>query len=137
MAVYKATGGKADWSDTGSGYTNIPQVRTWTLTINPESKEYASSSTNGAKAKLEGNENCSGTITLYDDDTTPFDSGTLDIKAGDSGWLKLYKSATKFFLVPVYIDSVEYTTDIEGGEIESATINFSEDGNLGTITYPT
>jgi hypothetical protein len=134
MAIYKATGGKADVSPTGSGYTNIPNVRVWNLTINPDSKEYASSSTNGAKARLAGNENASGTITLYDDDTTPPES--LNIKGGQSMWFKLYKTAAKFYLVPAYVESVETVTDIEGGEIEAVTINFTEDGSLGTITYP-
>jgi hypothetical protein len=139
MAIYKATGGKADVSPSGSGYTNIPNVRTWTLTINPDSKEYASSSTNGAKARLAGNENSSGTITIYDDDTAPPESGALNIKAGTSMWFKLYKTAAKFYLVPAYVESVETTTDIEGGEIEAVTINFTQDGSLGTglIVYPT
>ena len=51
MAVFKAEGPgtKVEWSTDGSTYTEIPDVRKWSLSVEPEAKEYASSSTNGKK----------------------------------------------------------------------------------------
>jgi hypothetical protein len=134
MAVRTAKGGKADWSVDGVTYSNVPEVRTFDLNPATEAKEYASSSTAGAKKRLEGTDDFDLTITLYVDGTNRFDAGTFNIRSGEVGYFKLWEDATDFFIAPVYIDDVSYTVDIEGGEIVSADISASGNGQL---TYPT
>lgn len=132
MAVRTSKGGRADWSPDGVAYTNVPEVRVWRLNPSTEAKEYASSSTAGAKKRIEGVDDFSLTIDIYVDATARFDAGSFNIRAGQTGWFKLWEDATDFHIAPVYIDSVDYEVDIEGGEIVSATINASSNGQ---ITY--
>lgn len=139
MAVRTATGGKADWAPEtapGSGipgsYTNIPEVRKWTLAPSIEAKEYASSSTAGAKKRLPGTADFDLSIDVYIDEATRFDSD-LGIKPGVVGFFKLWEDATNFYVTPAYIDDINVETDIEGGEIVNGAISASSNGN---ITYP-
>jgi hypothetical protein len=131
----QSSGGKAEWSTTSgvAGFADIPEVRVWTLNPAPEAKEYASSSTAGAKRRLGGNDDFSGSISVYVDADNRFDSD-LGIKGGETGWFKLYEDATNFFVAPAYIDDVDYTVDIEGGELVEAEISFSSNG---AVVYPT
>jgi hypothetical protein len=132
MAVRTATGSKADWAPDVAGvpgaYTNIPEVRVWNISPSTETKEYASSSTAGAKRRISSTDDFDGSIEVYVDDSNRFDAGTLDIMRGEIGWLKLYEDDTTFHIAAVFIDSVDYEADIEGGEILAATINFSANG---------
>lgn len=136
MAVRTATGGKADWAPDASGspgsYTNIPEVRKWTLKPTIEAKQYASSSTNGAKKRLPGVEDFDLTVDVYIDETTRFDSD-LGIKPGEVGYFKLYEDSGNIFIAPAYINDITINTDIEGGEIVDGSISASSNGNL---TYP-
>jgi hypothetical protein len=134
MAVRTSSGGKADWSLDNITFTNVPEVTHWDLSVEPEAKEYASSSTGGAKRRVAGNEGWSGSVEMYVDAGARFDAAPLGIRGGVTGWFKLYEDATRFFLAPAYIDSVEYTVDIESGDIIGATVNYS---NNGSLTYPT
>ena len=135
MAVRTAKGGKAEWGINGTTFVNIPDVRDWTLNPATEAKEYASSSTAGAKRRLEGTDDFTLTVNVYIDDAARIDlTSGLNIRSGEVGYFKLWEDTADFFIAPVYIDSVTYTTDIENGEIVAATIEAS--GN-GALTYPT
>lgn len=131
-----AKNGKADWSlvSAAGAWTDIPEVRTISMTPSTEAKEYASSSTAGAKKRLEGIDDVSGSVEIYIDPDNRFDAETMGLRTGASGWFRFYEARTDDpFIVPVYIDSIDYNVAIEGGDIIGATINYS--GN-GQITYP-
>lgn len=134
MSVRTASGGKADWSPDGVTYTNIPEVTHWDLSVEPEAKEYASSSTGGAKRRIAGNDGWSGSVEMYVDAGARLDGAPLSIRGGTTGTFKLYEDATRFFIAPAYINSVEYTVDIESGDLIKATVNYA---NNGALTYPT
>lgn len=140
MAVRTATGGKVDWAPEtapGSGipgaYVNIPEVRRWEATFNIEAKEYASSSTAGARKRLAGVSDFDLTVEVYKDETTPFDSGTLSINAGDTGFFKCYEDADTFYILPSYVEDTSINVPIEDGDIIEGTISASSNGN---VTYP-
>lgn len=143
MSVRTASGGKADWgagTSPGTNLVNIPEVRSWRLSVSKNAKEYASSSTGGGKQRIGGAEDFSGSLTLYIDRTsgtnqTSFDTD-LGIKGGEFGTFKLYEEdgAGAFFLAPSYVESVDYEVDIEGDNVIGATVNFSRSGAL---SYPT
>lgn len=137
MSVFTASGGKADWAPgTGAGATNfanIPEIRSWDLTVNKTSKQYASSSTAGGKQRVGGAEDFSGTLTLYIDRTTVGAAFDVDhgIKGGEFGSLKLYESDTSFFVAPAYIENVNYNgLNVEDDSIVAATVSFSRNGAL-------
>ena len=135
MSVHTATGGSADWaSGSGTTYTNIPEIRKWTLTVRNNSKEYASSSTAGGKMRLAGAEDFSGVLDLYiETGTNRADATALNIRSGELGSFKLHEDSTNFWIAPAIIDDVAYEVDIEGNNIVSGTIAFSRNGAL---TYP-
>jgi hypothetical protein len=132
MSVRIATGGKAQWSANGTAWTDIPEVRRWTLRITSDSKQYASSSTNGGKRRIAGAEDFDGSVEVYHDATARVDA--MGIKGGVTGYLRLWEDATDYYQAPVYVETVDATTDIEGGEIIGGTIAFQRDGAL---IYPT
>lgn len=135
MSVRIATGAKADWAlGTGTVYVNIPEIRKWDLTVSNATKEYASSSTAGAKQRIAGAEDAKVTMDAYIDRSTAGASlDSMGIKAGAAGKLKLWEDNTYFWIVPVYVDDVAYHADIEGGNIVDGTISASRNG---AITYP-
>lgn len=137
MSVRTATGGKADYAaGSGTTYTNIPEIRKWNLSINPESKTYASSSTAGAKKRIGGTDDFKLTIDFYVDRSTSGVSldTALGIKPKSTGTIKAYEDASNFWSLPVYFEDISYDVDIESGSIIGGTITCS--GN-GVITYPT
>lgn len=129
-----AKDGKADWSLNGTTWTDLPHVRTVGFNPTTDSKDFASSSTGGAKQRLEGVDDFDGSVTVYIDPTNRFDASSFGIRSGAVGFIRAYEARTDTpFIMPVYIDGVDYAVEVEDGNIIGATINFS--GN-GSITYP-
>ena len=132
-----AKDGKADWSLIGPDgpWTEIPEVRKISLKPANEAKTYASSSTGGNKRRLGGIDDHDGSVEVYIDPETRFDAAdALGIRAGVNGWFRFYEARTdEPFVVPAYINDVDYGIEIEDGNIEGATIAFSGDGG---IKYP-
>jgi hypothetical protein len=141
MSVFTAAGGKADWAPGvgGTSFANIPELRTWDLRVNKTSKEYASSSTGGGKQNLAGAENFSGTLNVYLDRTTTGGAFDVDhgITEGAVGVLKLYESASKFFLAPAYIDEISYSVPIEDDSLVACSITYKRNGALVRPTAAT
>lgn len=130
---YDAKGSKADVSDTLAGtYTNIPEVREWSLNTSNDTKEYASSSTAGQKRRFGGNDDFEGTISVYIDPTTRID-GSLNLRRGQFVYLKLWEDATHYWIAPSLITGVDYSAPIEDGDLVSAEIKFASNG---TLVYP-
>ena len=129
-----ARDGKGDWSLDGAVFTEIPHVRRIRWTPSTDPKEYASSSTGGAKKRLEGVDDFDGSIEVYVEPGVRFDAAGFGIRSGVTGFVRAYEARTDTpFILPVYVRSVEYAVEIEDGNIIGATVNF--DGN-GAITYP-
>jgi hypothetical protein len=136
MAVRSARGGKADWSATSASgpWTNIPEVRNWNLDPSAPAQTYASSSTGGARRRVEGIEEFSGSISVFVDATAAarFDTD-LGIKPGVNGYFRLWEDSGDYFVAPAYVASTPYSVDIEGPGFVEAEINFESDGAL---VYP-
>jgi hypothetical protein len=139
MSVRTGVGGKVDWAlGSSTNYVNIPEVTKWTLDTSNATKDYASSSTGGAKQRISGTDDFTLTIDCFPDRssaTTSLDT-YLGIKAGVSGSMKAYEASgsAQVFVAPVFIDDVSYDVDIGTGSIISCTIKASRNGAL---TYPT
>lgn len=126
--------GKADWSLNGVSFVNLPHTRKIDWNPKTELKEYVSSDTDGAKRRLEGTDDFDGSVEVYIDPTNRFDADSFGIRSGVAGFLRVYEHRTDVpFLLPIMVENVEYSVDIEGGEIVGATVNFSADG---AVTYP-
>ena len=116
-------------------FTELDDVRSWTLTIACELKEYASSSTDGWKKRKAGNISASGSISFYDQDvrTAP--------DLGHVRKLKLFVTSTQFYLIHwARFGEGSYETSAEGAELASGTANWNwsgfNAGVVGTITKP-
>ena len=117
MAVRSSKNGNAKWDD-----ADIPDSRGWNFSPTSDNKQYASSDTSGHISRVAGHKDHSGTVRCYLDSGTDLEGILL---AGDTGTFKLYEDVTRFWECPVIIDSIEITTEIEGGEIVEVSINFS------------
>lgn len=101
--------GKAQWDG-----ADIPHSRGWSFTPTSDNKQYASSDTAGHISRVAGHKDHSLTVRAYLDDATDIE-GIL--REGDTGVMNLYEDDTRFWACPVIVDSIEVTTEIEGGEL--------------------
>lgn len=140
MSVRIASGGKADWAPgSGTVYTNIPELRAWSLRVRNESKQYASSSTNGGKQKIAGAEDFDGELRYYvqGGGTNRQDASAgagINLRSGQSGTLKLYEDSGAFWLAPAILEEYQIEVGIEDNTIIGASQGFSRNGAL---VYPT
>lgn len=124
------------WSSTAvSGpFTAIPHGRVIGFGPEKESKTYRSTSTAGAERTIGGtSDRFTGSITVYFDSASPFDTGSLGIVAGETGWVKVIDPASREYTFPVYVEGVDYEWDVEGDELIGATIRVRQNGN---VVYP-
>ncbi|MFG0247839.1 MAG: hypothetical protein ACF8OB_03045 [Phycisphaeraceae bacterium JB051] len=118
-----------------STFAELLDVRSWTLTIACELKEYSSSSSGGWKKRHPGNITASGSIEFYDQDTHTAPD------AGDVRKLKLYVTDTLFWLIHWgRFGEGSYETNMEGADVVSGSANWNwsgfEGGVAGVITKP-
>ena len=120
---------------TDDAFTELVDVRSWTLTIACELKEYASSSSDGWKKRHAGRITASGSIDFYDQDVRSAPDIAQNVK------LKLYVTDTEFWLIHWgRIADGSYAPSSESGDIVSGSVNWNwtgfNAGVVGTITKP-
>lgn len=117
MASYSGKSGKVE-----IGATQVAHITGWTLTETSNNPAYASSETGGAKTRVMGVKDATGSMQGKLDDTTSQDA---TIKAGSSGTAKLYTDSSKYIEVDIIIDRFEVEVDPDEGEIVSFSADFS------------
>jgi hypothetical protein len=121
--------------DTGAGFVELDDVRSYNLSIKCDLKEYASSTSGGWKKRHPGKITASGSIEFYDQDVrTAPDLGTV-------AKLQLFVSDTLFWLIHwARFGQGDYQVSPEGADIASGTANWNwsgfDAGVVGTITKP-
>lgn len=110
------------------GGSEFADVRSMSLTITANNKEYASSSTGGWKKRKAGSIDANGSFSFYHDDITAIPD------AGDTEILKLYTTDSAFWEIKwaqVADDGVE--VDIEGDELNGGSVNWNLNGFEGGV----
>ena len=122
-------------TDTTPVYTDIPDVRSMTLTFAATNPSYNSSTTAGATNRVGGNINFSGSYTRY-----VADPAAADIMLPNTvKHLRFYANATDYWQLNFveFSEMSDLETDIEGGKIVGCTQNFVMKGFAtvgGTVT---
>ena len=109
---------------------DILHVRTWTLNDVSDNKAYVSSETAGQTRRVKGNQDWTASVTVYFDEGTP----TVNAVKGQIAALELFNAQGSGvggkFTGQGIVESVNPESDIEGGELVGATINFEADGAM-------
>lgn len=112
------------------GSTELSSVRKWSAKLNSNNPKFASSAAPGHKVSVAGVKEGSVTFeVVLDTDAAQY----IALKPGDSTTLKLYENASRFYIIPVRIDSIGEEVDVnEGGE---EVLSYEASTN-GAWTYP-
>lgn len=112
------------------GSSDFACVRNWSLTITSNNPQFGSSCSAGHKSSVGGVKSATVSFEIIVD----FEDYIFDrIKPGDSATLLLYEDETRNWSVPVRIDSMSETVDVDdGGEI---TVSVDASSN-GAWVYP-
>lgn len=139
-SAYTSIGCKASFDAAGgSSYTDIDDVRTWSLNIACSLQPYVSSGTAGVVKRTAGPLSGTASLSVYQGTV-----GSLP-SVGTIGSLRLYVSATAYYqLLYARVMSIEPAADIEGGGNNGATIQYAYSGfkriagtmTKGSITKP-
>jgi hypothetical protein len=103
----------------------ISEVKKFTFNPSQETKDYASNKTGGAKKRVSATKDASGTLEGVWD---PWDPITDHMEPGTEVVLKLQHYTGQFWLVPAIIDDMSFDVDIETGDVQAWTANFSLNG---------
>ncbi len=137
---------KAAWGTfvASPSYTDLNDVRKWTLKYGCQLQPYSSSSTSGITKRVVGPfTGAEVTIDVYN--STPSELVTAGITPGGWGAAKLYVSATEFWELKYLVtDSVDHESDIEEGKPNPCSLKFSYSSHgriagtntLGAIVNP-
>ena len=115
---------------------DILHVRTWTLNDVSDNKAYVSSETSGQTRRVKANQDWTASVTVYFDEGTP----TVNVTKGQIAALELFDAQGSGvggkYVGQGIVASVDPETDIEGGELVGATINFEADGAMVFTANP-
>lgn len=124
-----------DGKATFSG-TDILQVRGWTLSDSSDNKAFVSSATAGQTRRVKANQDWTASVTVFFDDGSP----PTNVAKGDIAELELFTAQGAGvggkYVGEGIVESIEPETDVEGGELIGATINFAADGAMVFTANP-
>ena len=119
----------------GATPVEVSDVRSWSLTMSADNKEYRSSSTGGWTKREAGRLDIEGSYEVYADDSTDLpDTGSFTP-------ILLYVGATDHYEIKwAAISQVEPSVDAETGDIVGATISWEWsgflEGDAGEVKLP-
>lgn len=108
-----------------TGGTQISEVKKFSWNPSQETKDYASNKTGGAKKRVSSVKDGSGSL---DGVWDPWDPITDHMEPGTEVTLKLQHYTGQFWVVPAIIDDMSFEVDIETGDVQTWTANFSLNG---------
>lgn len=148
-AMFAAVAGKASWQPVSTlngalgSAADIPDVRSWDLTISRDNKAFASSSTTGGhtgvvRKRVQGPLRAQASVNMYQGAIDYFGTSATLLTPGAIGILKLYVTSSTFYtLTYSRSNGVPINEDVEGAGPVDASINFdwSAYANIsGTMT---
>ena len=107
--------------------STLYEITGWTMTTSEDDINYVSCETDGARRRVDGNTDASGTLSGVFNTANPI---TATISEGDEAVLNLYVRKPTigvsglYHQVPVKILSIEETADIEGPSVHRWTANW-------------
>ena len=109
------------------GAGEVTPVTNWKLEKTSANKPYAANDTGGARKRVPGVKDCSGSFEIKATDT-----GNVPVDEGDAVTLKLHVdgSSANYYEVPAVIDRLRVDVDISEGEIVAYAIDFSGNGPI-------
>lgn len=105
--------------------TQISEVKKFSWNPKQETKDYASNKTGGAKKRVSSVKDGSGSIDGVWDAWNPI---TDHMEPGTEVVLRLLHYTGQYWIVPAIIDDMSFECDIESGDVQSWTANFSLNG---------
>lgn len=118
-------------------YARIPDVSGWTLDEDPQNASYASSGTNCATQRTEGNHDTTGTMTAYDNNEAHADDEALfNLHAGESVNLRFMKDKTltgQYYQLPALLGT--FSTGASPEEGANVAGEYAIEGN-GVLIKP-
>ncbi len=106
------------------GGNDIVDVKRWEITREAEVKTFVSSDSGGYQKVVPGAKRWSGRFEMLLEDGSP----NPGVEVGDSGAGLFYLDASHTLGGTIVIQSIEVSVDIDGSEIEGATVSFVGDG---------
>ncbi len=109
------------------GENEVAAVTNWRLARVSLTKPYVANDTGGARRRLPGARDSSGSFAVQADD-----SGNAPVEEGDAVTLALHVdgSGDNYYEVPAVIDRVRVEVDISEGRIVGHLVDFSGDGPI-------
>jgi hypothetical protein len=108
-----------------TGGAKVSEVKSWSFNPKQESKSYSSNKTGGGTKRISSTKDASGTIEGVWDAWDPI---TDHFEPGSEVTLKLQHYTNQWWIVPVLIDDMSFDVDIETGDVQSWSANFSLNG---------
>ncbi len=107
------------------GDEELTPVTRWRLERRCAARSYVANDTGGARRRLPGARDASGTVEIV-----ATDSGHAPVEEGDEVLLKLHldRSGSNYLDVPAVIDRVRMEVEISEGRIVGFTVEFSGNG---------
>jgi hypothetical protein len=107
------------------GASSLREIKNWKFDRSGNVKAYTTSSTSGYQKTVPGQ--FSGTVS-FEMVVDPADPPESEINEGDSLTLLLYRNATKYYSVPIIIDSMSDDVNIEEGEPPTVSVEATTNG---------
>jgi len=123
MAAYSGQNGKVL-----AGAVTLAEITKWTFDPKANISKWASSTTPGYKKAVAGVKDGAGGFDFKVDNTVAPYLESQGVKEGDSVTLNLYLDATRYFIVPAYIESHHYEVDMDEGPVVSGSATFTTNG---------
>ena len=105
----------------------VTPVTNWRLDKTSGNKHYAANDTGGARRRVAGVRDSSGSFELKADDT-----GNVPVEEGDAVTLQLHVDGggANYYEVPAIVDRLRVEVDISEGEIVAWLVEFSGNGAI-------
>jgi hypothetical protein len=129
--VYSAIGAKATWTPivggTAGTEADIPDVRTWSLSLTCDVQPYNSSTAGGVTTRVAGGKKMgSATLDFYQSALSYLSAAGTSIVPGAYGILKLYVNATEFYQLSYVVvgDNGNIGAGAEAATLNNVTLSF-------------
>ena len=103
----------------------VTPISNWKLALVSQNKAYAANDTGGAKCRVAGVADCSGSFECKVSDT-----GNCPVALGQQVTVQLHIDSTmnNYYEAPIIIDKIDVDCDIANGEIAAFAVSFSGNG---------
>jgi hypothetical protein len=107
------------------GATVVTPISDWKLTLRSEQAAYVANDTGGAKRRLSGAEDCSGTFRC-----SVTDDGRCPVRRNQPVTAQFHVDATmdNYYEASIVVEAIDVECDISSGRVVAFTVTFNGDG---------